>query len=50
MTDLIVMIVVFLIVFLAARYIVREKKKGHGCIGCPHASKCGGNCHGNHDN
>ncbi|MBQ6456186.1 MAG: FeoB-associated Cys-rich membrane protein [Mogibacterium sp.] len=29
-----------LILFLAARYIVREKKKGNTCIGCPYADSC----------
>ena len=28
------------IVFLAARYIVREKKRGVKCIGCPYADSC----------
>ncbi len=29
-----------LAVFLAARYIVREKKRGAKCIGCPYAGSC----------
>ena len=28
------------IVFLAGRYIVREKKRGVKCIGCPYADSC----------
>ena len=28
------------ILFLAARYIYKEKKKGHACIGCPYADSC----------
>ena len=28
------------VVFLAVRYIVREKKKGSKCIGCPYAGEC----------
>ncbi|MBR2782630.1 MAG: FeoB-associated Cys-rich membrane protein [Firmicutes bacterium] len=29
-----------LAVFLAVRYIVREKKRGAKCIGCPYAGSC----------
>ncbi len=32
---------VALILFLAIRYIVKEKKKGNKCIGCPYAESCG---------
>lgn len=27
-------------------YLYREKKKGAVCMGCPHASACGGKCGG----
>jgi len=27
-------------VFFAIRYIVKEKKKGNPCIGCPYAGSC----------
>jgi hypothetical protein len=27
-------------VFFAVRYIVKEKKKGNRCIGCPYAGTC----------
>jgi hypothetical protein len=33
-------IILVLIVFLAVRYIVKEKKKGNKCIGCPYAGDC----------
>lgn len=29
-----------LIVFLAIRYLIREKRKGSKCIGCPYAGEC----------
>lgn len=37
------------ILFFAARYIYKEKKKGNQCIGCPYADSCqkhknGGGC------
>jgi len=28
------------ILYLAARYIYKEKKKGKACIGCPYADSC----------
>lgn len=31
------------ILFLALRYIVREKRKGNRCVGCPYAESCHGN-------
>ncbi len=39
--------VLALIVFLAVRYIIREKKRGAKCIGCPFAEACSKN--GGHD-
>lgn len=31
---------ILLIVGLAAFYIIRQKKKGNQCIGCPYSSSC----------
>lgn len=45
MADIVVLIVLIILISLAAGYIIKEKKKGRGCIGCPNASKCGGSCH-----
>ncbi len=54
MADFIVVIVVLAIVGAAIAYIIREKKRGVKCIGCPsgaecshnhsEASGCSGNC------
>ena len=30
----------------AILYIVKAKKSGQKCIGCPHGGKCGGEMHG----
>ncbi len=27
-------------------YLIREKKKGVKCVGCPHAKQCAGKCGG----
>ncbi len=44
MENYIAVAVVALIVFLAVFYIVREKKKGKKCIGCPYGDSCGKKC------
>ena len=40
MVDLIVAGIIVVMVTLAVRYIVKEKKKGVKCIGCPYAREC----------
>ena len=45
MADIIAFLVIAALVGFAIYYIVKEKKKGRKCIGCPSAdccSKCGG--------
>ena len=44
MANVIVGLIILTIVVLSVCYIVRAKKKGHVCIGCPNASKCGKHC------
>ena len=39
-TDIIVIAVIALIVGAAVGYIVKAKKSGKKCIGCPYASSC----------
>ncbi len=48
MQDLLVIGVVAVIVSLAAAYVIRAKKRGHKCIGCPDSVCCpsGGKCEG----
>lgn len=40
MADLIVIAVLLVIIGLSASYIIKEKKRGAVCIGCPHAGEC----------
>lgn len=40
MTDIIVAVILLIIVAFAIAYIVKEKKKGVKCIGCPAAGQC----------
>lgn len=40
MSNFIVVAVLMLVVGAAIAYIIKEKKKGTVCIGCPHAGTC----------
>ena len=40
MGDYIALGIVIIIVAVAIVYIVKQKKKGVKCIGCPHAQNC----------
>ncbi|MGN8913897.1 FeoB-associated Cys-rich membrane protein [Anaerofustis butyriciformans] len=40
MINIIVTAVILLIIGLACTYIIKEKKKGTRCIGCPSAGSC----------
>ena len=42
MTDLIILLILLLLVGGAVAYIVRAKKRGVKCIGCPAAGNCPG--------
>ncbi len=46
MENVIIIGVILLIVSLAAGYVIRAKKQGQKCIGCPAAKTCSGNCSG----
>ena len=40
MASFIVAAILLVIIGLAVSYIIKEKKKGTVCIGCPHAGTC----------
>ena len=40
MIDFIVIVIIIGVLGLSIRYIIREKKKGVKCIGCPFAESC----------
>ena len=42
--DIIAIAVIALTIGGAIFYIVRSKKKGQKCIGCPHSSSCSSSC------
>ena len=41
MENILIIAVVLAIVGLAVGYVIRAKKRGAKCIGCPEGSKCG---------
>ena len=44
LVDYIAIAAIVLIVGGAVFYIVRAKRKGVKCIGCPYSKECGGKC------
>ena len=44
MIDIILIAVILGIVAGIVIYLVRAKKRGQHCIGCPYAKQCGGKC------
>ena len=48
LTTIFAIAVLALIVSLAVRYIVREKRRGAKCIGCPFAGSCEKHGSGHH--
>ena len=50
MENLIVIVILLLIAGGGAFYLWRAKKRGAGCVGCPHSKQCSGGCkHSNGD-
>lgn len=41
MKTVILAVIILAILVFAVAYIVRAKKRGDKCIGCPHARQCG---------
>ena len=42
--DYITIAVIVLVLGAAVCYIVRAKRRGEKCIGCPYCKQCGGHC------
>ena len=43
-TDIIVLVIIALVIGGASFYIIRAKRRGQKCIGCPHAKTCTSHC------
>lgn len=46
LTDYIVILVVAIIIGGAVGYIIKAKRSGQKCIGCPDSKTCSGKCSG----
>ncbi|MDD6563546.1 MAG: FeoB-associated Cys-rich membrane protein [Clostridiales bacterium] len=44
MADIIIGSIIILAVIFAVGYIIKEKRNGKKCIGCPYSENCGGSC------
>ena len=44
MESIIIAIIILVIVGLAAAYVIKEKKAGKKCIGCPYSGECAAKC------
>ena len=44
MENIIISIIIIAIIGLCVGYIIKAKKKGVHCIGCPSSGKCSGHC------
>lgn len=44
MENIVIISILALIVVGIASYLIAQKKKGRGCIGCPYSKKCNGRC------
>lgn len=44
LTNMIIILILLVIAGGIIWYLVRAKKRGETCIGCPYAKQCGGNC------
>ena len=40
LATVIALLALIVVVGLALRYIIKEKKKGNKCVGCPYAGEC----------
>ncbi len=41
MDDFLLIAVIVVIIIIASAYIIKQKRKGTKCIGCPYANECG---------
>lgn len=46
MKDVLAVLLLLVILVSIIMYLIRTKKRGETCIGCPYARQCGGKCNG----
>lgn len=44
MENIIICVILLIIATSIIWYLIRVKKRGQKCIGCPYAKQCGGGC------
>lgn len=44
MENIIVCLILLIIIVCITGYLMRAKKRGQKCIGCPYGSQCNGGC------
>ncbi len=44
MEDIILVLILAAIFIGIVVFLIRAKRRGQKCIGCPHSKSCGGNC------
>lgn len=49
MVNIVLILILGMILGWAVGYIIKEKKKGVKCIGCPDSKTCRGNCGGGYE-
>jgi len=46
MENVVIVAILALLVIGIVRYLIKAKKRGETCIGCPYAKQCDGHCNG----
>ncbi len=44
MANIIILLIILAIIIPVVGYLIRAKKKGKVCVGCPYAGQCKGKC------
>ncbi len=44
MENMIVVMILLVLIGSVVIYLIREKKKGRNCVGCPYAKQCSRHC------
>lgn len=46
MENIVIILILALVIAGIVFYLIRGKRKGEKCVGCPYAKQCGGKCGG----
>ena len=45
-SNIVIVVILIAITSAIVFYLIKAKRRGDKCIGCPYAKQCGGNCGG----